>query len=526
MAIIFIKVVVTVKSGEVLVIDLFAGPGGLGEGISSCKDEHGNTPFQIGVSVEKEPSAHKTLTTRALYRKLKGNKSSLADYYRYVRGGISREDLFDKYPKQATEAYDETLFGPKALGDDNEVIHERIRKLLKTHKGPKVVIGGPPCQAYSLAGRSRNVGIQDYKAEKDHRNFLYMEYLKVLSIAKPNVFIMENVRGILSAKLNGKIMFPQILKDLRKPGKVTKIRNVPNYKIYSLVVDADNPKNPQYKDSADFLIRAEKHGIPQARHRVILIGVREDINVVPETINVVEGIISVEDTISDLPSLRSGFSKQKDEEVHWSKLVTKHAKKLKRILSKTHSKECVESLDLDPLENLTRKSTQHSNINKTQIPEPLKSWLIDKELGCVLNHETRGHMAADLLRYAFCASYAKLNNGTSPKSRDFPVELAPEHKNWTTGKHADRFRVQSGNKCATTVTSHISKDGHYFVHYDPKQCRSLTVREAARLQTFPDNYFFEGNRTQQYVQVGNAVPPFLAKKIGNVVMNLLTVKLG
>lgn len=135
-------------------------------------------------------------------------------------------------------------------------------------------------------------------------------------------------------------------------------------------------------------------------------------------------------------------------------------------------------------------------------------------------------MAADLLRYAFCASYAKLNNGTSPKSRDFPVELAPEHKNWTTGKHADRFRVQSGNKCATTVTSHISKDGHYFVHYDPKQCRSLTVREAARLQTFPDNYFFEGNRTQQYVQVGNAVPPFLAKKIGNVVMNLLTVKLG
>jgi DNA (cytosine-5)-methyltransferase 1 len=163
----------------------------------------------------------------------------------------------------------------------------------------------------------------------------------------------------------------------------------------------------------------------------------------------------------------------------------------------------------------------HCNIEAKNIPHPLRDWLIDKELGCVLNHETRGHMVADLLRYAFCAAYAQLNNGVSPKSRDFPISLAPAHKNWQTGTHADRFRVQSANKYATTVTSHISKDGHYFVHYDPKQCRSLTVREAARLQTFPDNYFFEGTRTQQYVQVGNAVPQFLAKQIGEVVLDLL-----
>jgi DNA (cytosine-5)-methyltransferase 1 len=510
-----------VKTGEVLVIDLFAGPGGLGEGISSCKHENGNKPFQIGVSVEKEPSAHKTLTTRAFYRKIKERKGGLTNYYQYVRGEISRAELFDKHPQQAKDAIEETLQEPRALGDDNDLIHKRIHELIKNHQGPKVVIGGPPCQAYSLAGRSRNAGIQDYKAEKDHRNFLYMEYLKVLSIAQPNVFIMENVRGILSAKLNGKIMFPQILKDLRKPGRVTKIRNVPSYKIYSLVVDAEKPNNPQYKDSADFLIRSERYGVPQARHRVILIGVREDINVVPETIKCTDGTISVKSILSDLPPLRSGFSKRTDDSAVWTKVIAKHVKQLKKILAKDYSSELVDGLDLEPLVELKRKSSQHLNIEEAEIPEPLNSWLIDKELGCVLNHETRGHMEADLLRYAFCAAYAKLNNGVSPKSRDFPEALAPAHKNWKTGTHADRFRVQSGNKYSTTVTSHISKDGHYFVHYDPKQCRSLTVREAARLQTFPDNYLFEGNRTQQYVQVGNAVPPFLAQKIGIVVLKLL-----
>ena len=148
--------------------------------------------------------------------------------------------------------------------------------------------------------------------------------------------------------------------------------------------------------------------------------------------------------------------------------------------------------------------------------------MLDKKLQCVLNHETRGHIELDLLRYAFCSIHALLNYGTSPKSRDFPAELAPMHANWQTGIYADRFRVQSANNFATTITSHISKDGHYFIHYDPTQCRSLTVREAARLQTFPDNYYFEGNRTQQYIQVGNAVPPFLAKQIAEIVLKLLS----
>jgi DNA (cytosine-5)-methyltransferase 1 len=153
-------------------------------------------------------------------------------------------------------------------------------------------------------------------------------------------------------------------------------------------------------------------------------------------------------------------------------------------------------------------------------PDGLKRWLVDRKLKRFPNNETRGHMLADLGRYFYAALYGRII-GVSPKAKNFPRELAPDHRNWKTGKFADRFRVQLWKCPATTITSHISKDGHYFIHPDPAQCRSLTVREAARLQTFPDNYFFKGNRTQQFVQVGNAVPPFLARKIAVSVYGLL-----
>jgi len=514
------KLVAVMETGEVLVIDLFAGPGGLGEGISSVIHENGNKPFKIGVSVEKEPSAHTTLTTRAFYRKIKESPDALEHYYQYVRGVMTKTDLFDLYTEQAKEAIKETLEMPRALGKDNRLIHKRIRELITNHQGPKVVIGGPPCQAYSLAGRSRNAGIKDYKAEDDNRNFLYKEYLKVLSIAQPDVFVMENVRGILSAKINGKIIFPQILEDLKKPGRVTKIRGVPNYRVYSLVAEAENPNSPTYEDSTDFLIRSEKYGIPQARHRVILLGVREDIAQTPDTIPLAENEVAVRDVLSDLPPLRSGFSKQNDNQKDWGKKISSNSKLLKRILKKTFDKVQVEQLNLEPENGLERSESKPFE-TQNNIPLHLENWYLENSPGCVLNHATRGHMTSDLIRYAFSAAYTELNNGVSPKSRDYPAELAPAHDNWTSGSHADRFRTQAANKPATTVTSHISKDGHYFIHYDPKQCRSLTVREAARLQTFPDNYLFEGNRTQQYVQVGNAVPPYLAQQIGKVVMALL-----
>ncbi|MGR5254339.1 DNA cytosine methyltransferase [Vibrio astriarenae] len=505
------------ETGEILVIDLFAGPGGLGEGISSVRHENGNAPFEIGVSVEKEPSAHKTLTTRAFYRKIQGLENGLESYNAYLNGELTREELFERFPIQAEEAQQETLFTPHALGDDNNDIHERIRALTANHNGPKVVIGGPPCQAYSLAGRSRNAGIKGYTAEKDHRNFLYKEYLKVLSIAQPDVFVMENVRGILSAKIDGEVMFPRILKDLRAPGRITKIPT-PRYRVFSLVVDTENVNNPIYDDPTDFLIKAENYGVPQARHRVILLGVRTDVEGTPEILTPREEKTTVEQVLADLPKLRSGFSKRKDEVKEWERAVSKNGTQVKKLLRKQFKN--IQELDFRPLKNLQRSASRPVN-QPTQMPNHLVQWYRDNAPTCVLNHETRGHMESDLIRYAFSAAYTQLSGGTSPKARDYPDDLAPAHENWKSGAHADRFRTQAANKCSTTVTSHISKDGHYFIHYDPKQCRSLTVREAARLQTFPDNYKFEGNRTQQYVQVGNAVPPYLANQIGEIVLNLL-----
>ena len=506
------------KDNDILVIDLFSGPGGLGEGFASYQNKNKEYPFKIGMSVEKDLNAHMTLTTRAFYRRAK-HKGCLDGYYQYLEGIISRTQLFESYKEIYEFASQETLNGPRELGKDNYEIHKRVQDLVKKHEGPKILIGGPPCQAYSLAGRSRNAGNKNYVPEKDHRHFLYKEYLQVLSIAQPDIFVMENVRGILTAKVDNQLIFPQIINDLRNPSKVTGGRNCSSYQIYSLVEKVEET-DVSIPDSINYLIKSEEFGIPQARHRVILIGVREDIKYKPDILDKnVYPKVSVEEAIGDLPKLRSGLSKQTDSEEAWERVILNNVK----ILSKLKITDINITKDqLKPHNDLKRKVTEYIDIDpeKTLLPPHLQKWIPDPKLKIVLNHETRGHMESDLLRYSFCSLYGK-QRGFSPKAHQFPAKLAPQHQNWNSGTYNDRFRVQIAKKEATTITSHISKDGHYFIHYDPQQCRSLTVREAARLQTFPDNYIFEGNRTNQYTQVGNAVPPFLARQISEIVFSLL-----
>jgi DNA (cytosine-5)-methyltransferase 1 len=514
------------------IIDLFAGPGGLGEGFASYVDANtGATPFSIVASVEKEPNAHKTLQLRSFFRKFPKGKAP-KEYYQYVRGdGITMEKLFELYKAESEAAIKETLEKPRALGPDNELIEDRIRGALADHKGPTVVIGGPPCQAYSLVGRARNQGNVNYVAENDPRHLLYEEYLKILALVKPDVFVMENVKGIFSSKLDGKKIFPQIIEQLKNPGRALDSDNQTEYKIYSLAVPANSPDQPEYKNNRDFLIRSEKYGVAQARHRVILLGVKVGSEGKPPSVLTPSDQVTIEQVIGDLPAQRSGLSKEADNTENWlsvlrevqddltSKLEELDMADLSKIVKK-YRRDLVENLDRG-----RQYAPSDHNLGRN-LPLKLRNWLLDPRLKGVLNHDTRGHDRLDLQRYLFCACFSELNNGRenpSPKAKEFPRFLAPNHKNWDTGKFSDRFRVQVRGKFATTITSHISKDGNYFIHYDPLQCRSLTVREAARIQSFPDNYFFEGERTAQYVQVGNAVPPFLANQIADIVFKLISV---
>jgi DNA (cytosine-5)-methyltransferase 1 len=513
------------------IIDLFSGPGGLGEGFSALKDADGNSPFKISISIEKEKSAHRTLKLRAFFRQFDGNAPK--EYYDFLKGKLGKtpEEQLYQLPEfaiqvSAADAEAQNL----ELGKDNKIINRKISD--SVGESECILIGGPPCQAYSLAGNRSN---KNYDPTLDPRNFLYKEYLKVIAQFQPTLFVMENVKGMLSAKVNGESIYETIFSDLHNPCESVKTkpkrgRKKHSYKILSLEVplSADEKIKPK-----DFVVYSELHGIPQRRHRVILIGVRDDLypNVKDIRLTKNEELTSIRDVLSDLPALRSGLSKITNTDENWVSNIQNDVKETIKSLRVNNQIEIADEIELTykSIGIPTDKQGRVFSLQRTSSikKKELRDWFYDKKLGnYITNHETRGHLTSDLQRYLFCSVWGGVSNrlnwsSRSPKSKDYPEYLIPQHKNFKSGKFADRFRVQPWDLPATTITCHISKDGHYYIHPDPLQCRSLTVREAARIQTFPDNYFFVGNRTEQYVQVGNAVPPLLANKIAKVVSGIL-----
>ncbi|MDB2399093.1 DNA cytosine methyltransferase [Planktomarina sp.] len=494
------------------VVDLFSGPGGLGEGFSSCKRPDGSRAYQIAVSIEKDAAAHKTLRLRSFLRQF---NAFPAEYYEWIAGNIKCPDWENLYPLEWNAAATEAICAELGNSETSAILSKRITKLKKNPCDRTLLIGGPPCQAYSLAGRSRNAGNKTYIPKDDSRHFLYREYCRVLNELSPDVFVMENVKGMLSSSVEGLAIFEQVMSDLERAGQ--------GYQLLSLSEKSSLYDRPAPKD---FIIRSENYGVPQARHRVFIVGVRSDLNISAITpLPHQKATVSVKDALSGLPKLRSGLSKQ-DSKQDWYEAMIAAVQAIRVTNQNYHGKKINSFIELlKEVERCLhtptvaeRSKTIRGPLSPILQPE-LRDFLDDPDLIGVSGNEARGHMPSDLARYLFAACFAAAE-GVSPRSHQYPESLAPNHKNWNSGKFIDRFRVQVENSPASTITSHISKDGHYFIHPDPIQCRSLTVREAARLQTFPDNYHFMGNRTEQFVQVGNAVPPFLAQQIANLLLTI------
>ncbi len=391
-------------------LELFAGVGGLSEGFI----ESGFKPVAF---IEKDKYCCDTLKTRQAYFHLKST-DKLNIYYQYLSKKISKSDFYNFIPKRKFDM----IFNKEINKSSIDALISNIEKRLKNKK-LDLILGGPPCQAYSLIGRAQN------KTKKnDERLFLYKYYLQFLSKLKPTTFVFENVPGLLSIDKGD--LFNSIIKDFEKLG---------------------------YKVTFETL-NSHDYGVLQERKRLIVVG---NIN---KKINLAQ-------------------------------------------LQKNKLKYNVEALfaDLKPLKPSEIKNQYVSSPN-----EYLKKSSIRKEEDVLTLHNARPHNQRDLEIYKFAIDLWNRSK-TRLKYSDLPEKLRT-HKNEKS--FLDRFKVVCADlESSHTLVAHIAKDGHHYIHPDVNQCRSISVREAARIQSFPDNFFFEGPRTAQFTQIGNAVPPLLSKSL-------------
>jgi DNA (cytosine-5)-methyltransferase 1 len=407
-------------------IDLFAGAGGLSEGFIRA----GFNPI---AHVEMNKDACDTLRTRTAYHWLKQNKK-IKVYYNYLKSeSKNKEELWSHVPEHIINSVINKEISIHTLPD----IFKHIEKE-RNGKEVDVIIGGPPCQAYSIVGRARDPN----NMEEDPRNHLYKYYVEFLRKFKPKMFVFENVPGILSAK-NGEYL--------------TKIFDAVDAAGYDLAIP---PKN--YLNAKDF-------GVLQDRKRVIIIGWKKKLNL--------------------------SYPKFEAEEQSF--------KILKDLFS-----------DLKPLKN------GEGTLNAVDYVKPTTQYLkqskIRNGLDFVTQHISRPNNENDLEIYRIAVD--EWSKGKRLNYALLPQRLI-KHKNLES--FTNRFQVVNGEGVSHTIVAHISMDGHYYIHPDKKQNRSISVREAARIQSFPDDYFFEGSRTAILKQIGNAVPPLMAEKIARKIKSIL-----
>ncbi len=410
------------------VVDLFAGPGGLGEGFSALDS---GTRFRLALSVEMDPTARETLRLRSLFRKFAEGQAP-ADYYAYVRGELPFDDLAHRHPDEF-EAADREAWCAQLGVEPARSVKRRVSEALGgSRTEPFVLVGGPPCQAYSLVGRSRMRSALGEEFDSDHRHLLYREYLRILADHTPAIFVLENVRGLLSSQHRGERIFERIVDDLRKPGAALGIRpsqgRALEYELFPIgpVVHPrllGNTTNPE-----DFLLRAEELGLPQARHRVIVVGVHRDLadhaRAVLQSLVPTEAPATVADAIGDLPPLRSGISRSRDGAEEWVQCVRAAARELRR--GRQVSKEMIGELAKVEAELAVPVAGRGGEYVPGKSPRPRyrPDWFTDPRIKGVLNHATKGHIQPNLARYLFAAVFAR-TTGRSPQVSEFPSGLLP-----------------------------------------------------------------------------------------------------
>lgn len=398
-------------------IDLFAGAGGLSEGFVQAG-------FSPVAHVEMNQFAAQTLETRTGYFFLK-SQGKLDVYCDYIKGKMTREEFLQHIPEDQLKS----VFCETMSDETLPALFEKIDAIL-TEKGLSkvdVIIGGPPCQAYSLVGRAQSGHMEKPMAE-DPRNDLYKLYAHFLQKYQPKMFVFENVMGIQSA--NGGATWIKVQEALREVG-------------YEIECHEQNSKN---------------FGVLQSRRRMIIVGWLKDSGLEYPKFEQKTSTATVNDILRDLPSLHPGEQSGQYGSDELSNYLLETGIRTKEDVLTHHAARPNKPRDIEIYKRTIELwNDGHKRLNYNDLPEELKT------------HRNRKSFL-------------------------------------------DRFKVVEGDEpCCHTMLAHISKDGHYFIHPDIKQHRSITVREAARIQSFPDSYFFEGPRTAQFVQIGNAVPPLMAK---------------
>jgi DNA (cytosine-5)-methyltransferase 1 len=408
---------------ELNYIDLFAGAGGLSEGFI-------REGFKPIAHVEMNKDACDTLRTRAAYHWLveNGKKKIYTDYLKTENK--SKEELWKKVPENIINSVINTEISKETLPEIFKTIDNELGK-----KQVDLIIGGPPCQAYSIAGRARK------DMNNDPRNTLYIHYVEFLKMYQPKMFVFENVPGILSAK-NGKHL-DNIFKAVKEAG-------------YDLAIP---PKNH---------LNAKDFGVLQDRKRVIIIGWKKELGLSYPEFKAQENNFQIlKDLFSDLKPLKNG----------------------------------------------------EGTLNAVEYLKPTTEYLrqakIRNGLDIVTQHIARPNNENDLEIYKIAVE--EWNQGKRLNYSTLPKRLI-KHNNIES--FTNRFQVVNGQGVSHTVVAHIAMDGHYYIHPDKKQNRSISLREAARIQSFPDDYFFEGSRTAAFKQIGNAVPPLMAQKIAEKIKEM------